>query len=211
MPGSSATRSRSACWRPIDPAAIHALGADCVVYMPRALEIEHVVALLEAGTNVVTTRGELFGGAHKLGEDRQRILDACDRGNASIYATGSSPGFITEVLPFALLSMQRHVECIEIDEFADMSQRDSPNLLFELMGFGLPLDSYNPARAAYLVGEFGPSLAAARRRRGPARRRMDRIGSGRRRPEHDDARGGRAPGRHGRRATDHGRRHQRGR
>ena len=142
-----------------DPAAIHALGADCVVYMPRALEIEHVVALLEAGTNVVTTRGELFCGAHKLGEDRQRILDACDRGNASIYATGSSPGFITEVLPFALLSMQRHVECIEIDEFADMSQRDSPNLLFELMGFGLPLDSYNPGRAAYLVGEFSPSLA----------------------------------------------------
>jgi 4-hydroxy-tetrahydrodipicolinate reductase len=142
-----------------DPAAIHALGADCVLYMPRALEIEHVVALLEAGTNIVTTRGELFGGGHKLGEDRQRILDACDRGISSIYATGSSPGFITEALPFALLSMQRHVECIEIDEFADMSRRDSPHLLFELMGFGLPLDSYNPGRAAYLVGEFSASLA----------------------------------------------------
>jgi 4-hydroxy-tetrahydrodipicolinate reductase len=142
-----------------DPAAIHALGADCVLYMPRSLGIEHVVAMLAAGTNIVTTRGELFGGARKLGADRQRILDACDRGNSSIYATGSSPGFITEALPFTLLSMQRHVECIEIDEFADMSQRDSPNLLFELMGFGLPLDSYNPGRAAYLVGEFSPSLA----------------------------------------------------
>jgi hypothetical protein len=142
-----------------DPAVIHALAADCVLYMPRALEIDHVVALLEAGTNIVTTRGELFGGGRKLGDDRQRILDACDTGNASIYATGSSPGFITEALPFTLLSMQRHVECIEIDEFADMSRRDSPNLLFELMGFGRPLDSYNPGRAAYLVGEFSPSLA----------------------------------------------------
>jgi hypothetical protein len=144
-----------------DPAAIHALGADCVLYMPRALEIEHVVALLEAGTNIVTTRGELFGDGHNLGdEQRARVLAACTRGNSSIYATGSSPGFITETFPFALLSMQRHVDSIEIDEFADMSKRDSPHLLFELMGFGQALDSYNPAgRAAYLVGEFGPSLA----------------------------------------------------
>ena len=142
-----------------NPADIHELGADCVLYMPRALEIEHVVALLEAGTNVVTTRGELFGGGHKLGEARTRIVGACERGNSSIYATGSSPGFITETFPFALLSMQRHVDSIEIDEFADMSQRDSPHLLFELMGFGHALDSYNPGRAAYLVGEFSPSLS----------------------------------------------------
>jgi len=143
-----------------DPEAIHALGADCVLYMPRALEIDHVVRLLDAGTNIVTTRGELFGGGHNLGDERRaRVLAACAHGSSSIYATGSSPGFITETFPFALLSMQRHVESIEIDEFADMSQRNSPHLLFELMGFGQPLDSYNPGRAAYLVGEFSPSLA----------------------------------------------------
>jgi len=143
-----------------DPAAIKALAADCVLYMPRAFDIDDVVDLLEAGTNIVTTRGELFGGGHRLGADaRARVLDACKRGNSSIYATGSSPGFITEVLPLALLSMQRRVDCIEIDEFANMSKRDSPHLLFEQMGFGRPVDSYNPGRAAYLVGEFSPSLA----------------------------------------------------
>jgi 2,4-diaminopentanoate dehydrogenase len=57
------------------------------------------------------------------------------------------------------LSLQRQVDSIEIDEFADMSRRDSPHLIFEQMGFGRPLDSYNPHRAAYLVGEFSPSLA----------------------------------------------------
>jgi 2,4-diaminopentanoate dehydrogenase len=143
-----------------DPAAIIALAADCVLYMPRAFDIDDVVALLEAGTNIVTTRGELFGGGHRLGADeRARVLDACERGNASIYATGSSPGFITEVLPVALLSLQRRVDSVEIDEFANMSKRDSPHLLFEQMGFGQPLDSYNPGRASYLVGEFSPSLA----------------------------------------------------
>ena len=142
-----------------DPDAIHALGADCVLYMPRALELPDVVKLLGAGTNIVTTRGELFAGGHNLGDERrQQVLDACARGNASIYATGSSPGFITDALPFALLSMQRHVESIAIEEFANLSRRDSPHLLFELMGFGKPLDSFDARRSQYLLGEFGPPL-----------------------------------------------------
>ena len=143
-----------------DPAAIHALDADCVLYMARALDLDDVVALLESGKNVVTTRGELHAGGERLGEEgRARVLDACRRGKTSIYATGSSPGFITDALPFALLSMQRHVESIEIDEFANLSRRDSPHLLFEQMGFGQPPASYNPNRASYLLGEFGPALA----------------------------------------------------
>ena len=39
-----------------DRAAIGALAADCVLYMPRRFEIDEVVSLLESGTNVVTTR-----------------------------------------------------------------------------------------------------------------------------------------------------------
>jgi 2,4-diaminopentanoate dehydrogenase len=138
---------------------IVALGADCVLYMPRALDLGDVVALLESGTNVVTTRGEFSDGGGRLSDDhRARVLDACARGNSSIYATGSSPGFITDALPFALLSMQRRVESIEIDEFANLSRRDSPHLLFELMGFGRPLASVSPKRSEYLLGEFGPPL-----------------------------------------------------
>ena len=143
-----------------DPAAIVALNADCVLYMPRAVVLDDVVALLEAGTNVITTRGEFFAGGVKLSDDdRARVLDACARGNASIYATGSSPGFITDALPFALLSMQRRVDLIEIEEFANMSRRDSPHLLFELMGFGRPMESFDPRRSAFLLGEFSPSLS----------------------------------------------------
>src|SRR3954449_3239947 len=41
-----------------DKSAIAALGADCVLYMARALDLDEVVGLLESGTNVVTTRGE---------------------------------------------------------------------------------------------------------------------------------------------------------
>jgi 4-hydroxy-tetrahydrodipicolinate reductase len=141
------------------PDAIYALDADCVLYMPRALVLDEVLTLLGAGTNVVTTRGEFHAGGHALGDDgRAQVLDACARGSASIYATGSSPGFITDALPLALLSMQRRVDAVEIDEYANMSQRDSPHMIFELMGFGRAPGSYSPRRAQYLLGEFGPAL-----------------------------------------------------
>jgi 4-hydroxy-tetrahydrodipicolinate reductase len=142
-----------------DRAAIHALAADCVLYMPRALDLDDVVALLESGTNVVTTCGELADGGRPLDDERRAlVLEACARGGASVYATGSSPGFITDALPFALLSLQRRVDLIEIDEYADLSQRDSPHLLFEQMGFGKPLASYDTRRSSFLLRAFGPSL-----------------------------------------------------
>ncbi len=142
-----------------DREAVHALDADCVLYMPRALDVSDVVALLETGKNVVTTRGEFFDGGSSLGDDdRVRVVDACRRGRSSVYATGSSPGFITDALPFALLSLQRRVESIEIDEFANLSRRDSPHLLFEQMGFGQPIASFDPKRSAYLLGAFQPAL-----------------------------------------------------
>ena len=142
-----------------DGEAVHALAADCVLYMPRALDLDDVVRFLESGTNVVTTRGELTGGGHPLGDEgRARVLAACASGNTSVYATGSSPGFISDALPFALLSMQRHVESITIDEFANVSRRDSPNMLFEQMGFGKTLESFDSRRASYLLAAFSPAL-----------------------------------------------------
>jgi 4-hydroxy-tetrahydrodipicolinate reductase len=142
-----------------DRAAMYALDVDCVLYMPRMFDVNDVVAFLESGTNVVTTRGELFDGGSALPDEaRARVEDACRRGNTSAYATGSSPGFITDALPFALLSMQRHVDAIEIDEFADLSRRDSAHLLFEQMGYGRAPESFSPNRSSYLLHEFGPAL-----------------------------------------------------
>jgi len=140
-----------------DRDAIPALHADCALYMPRAADLDDVVALLAAGTSVVTTCGEISD-AGLRDESRARVLDACERGGASLYATGSSPGFITDALPLALLSLQRRVDAIEIDEFADLSQRDSPHMLFELMGFGRPTESYDARRASYLEAAFAPAL-----------------------------------------------------
>jgi len=134
-------------------------GADCVLYMPRSFDLDDVVALLSAGINVVTTTSRLFDGGSALSvEDRQRVEDACAVGRTSAYATGSSPGFISETIPMALLSIQRRVDAVVIHEFADLSQRDSPDLLFNIMGFGADPASFDPNRSAHLLASFSPSL-----------------------------------------------------
>jgi 2,4-diaminopentanoate dehydrogenase len=137
---------------------ILALGADCVLYMPRTCDADEVCRLLASGANVVTTRGEFH---HPPSLDpvlRARVEAACAAGGTSIHSTGSSPGFITEAVPIVLTSIQRRLDGLTIDEFADLSQRDSPALLFEIMGFGRPPSAFDERRLAHGRVSFGPSL-----------------------------------------------------
>ena len=156
-----------------DRDAILRLEADCCIYMPRATGrgqtragltedelVADVVALLEKGTNVVTTTSDLFAhGARLSDENLARVLAACERGNASAWASGSDPGFITETLPIALLSVERHVDLIEIEEFGDLSRRPSAHMVMDQMRFGKPLEEFDPERRKnHLFGEYQPPL-----------------------------------------------------
>lgn len=137
-----------------------ALGADCVLYMPRQLDADEVCRLLAAGSNVVTTRGELHHPPSMDPALRARVEAACAEGGTSIHSTGSSPGFITEAVPIVLTSIQRRLDQLTIDEFADLSRRDSPDLLFTIMGFGRPPEAFSEARLQHGRTSFGPSLRA---------------------------------------------------
>jgi 4-hydroxy-tetrahydrodipicolinate reductase len=151
-----------------------ALDADCCVYMPRATGsgqtragltedelVDDVSTLLGHGTNVVTTCSDLFArGLRMRPENRTRVTEACEKGGASVWASGSDPGFITETLPLALLSVQRRVDSIEIEEFGDLSHRPSPHLVMEQMRFGKPLGEFDPDRRKnHLFGEYQPPLS----------------------------------------------------
>jgi hypothetical protein len=48
------------------------------------------------------------------------------------------PGAHTEALPLLLTSIQRRLDSYRINEFADVSPRNSPDLVFQVMGFGRP-------------------------------------------------------------------------
>lgn len=156
-----------------DRDAVLEVPADCCVYMARATGsgqtraglsqdelVDDVVALLEKGTNIVTTCTDLIARGVRLSdENRARVLDACHRGGASVWASGSDPGFITETVPLALLSVQRRVDLIEIEEFGDLSRRPSPHMVMEQMRFGKPLSEFDPERRKnHLFGEYQPAL-----------------------------------------------------
>ena len=114
MPGEFCGEGPTGVLATTDRHAVLGLGADCVVYMPRATGrgqtragltedelVDDVVALLASGTNVVTTCSDLFARGVRLTEaNRARIAEACATGHTSVWASGSDPGFITETLPW---------------------------------------------------------------------------------------------------------------
>ncbi len=137
---------------------IIALKPDCVLYMQQGCNIDDLCRLLENGSNVVTTRVEFHHPPSLDADVRERLEVACRQGNSSLYSTGSSPGFITEVIPLALTSLQRRLDCLIIDEFADLHSRNSPELLFQIMGFGQPPAEFGEARLAHVKLGFAASL-----------------------------------------------------
>jgi len=157
----------------IDREVVLALKADVCVYMPRATGagvsragltedelVDDLVVLLESGTSVATTCTDLFARGARLSEvNRNRVLQACERGDAAVWASGSDPGFITETVLLALLSVQRNVDLIEVEEFGDLSRRPSAHMVLDQMGFGRPLAQFDAeCRRKHLFGEYQPAL-----------------------------------------------------
>ena len=139
--------------------ALVATEADCVLYMRQGTDIDELCRLLASGKNVVTTRGDFH---HPRSMDpgvRAQIEAACAAGGTSIYSTGSSPGFITEALSLPLLSLSRRLDCLTIDEYADMTSRNSPDLLFNVMGYGVSPGEFDQRKVDYVKHDFAGSLA----------------------------------------------------
>jgi len=136
-----------------------ALKPDCVLYMQQGTDFDDICRLLASGANIVTTRPDFHNPKYLDPAMRDRVEEACRSGGTSIHSRGSSPGFITEVVPLALLSIQRRLDLLTIDEFADASSRDSDHMLFEIMGFGKAGGEIPDYILSHVGESFGPSLS----------------------------------------------------
>ena len=142
-----------------DIETILALRPDCVIYMPESTDMDDVCRILENGSNIVSTRAEFFNPARMDAALRARIEAACRMGNTSLHSTGSSPGFITEALPIVLLSLQRQLDCLTIDEFANCIDGCSEEMLLGIMGFGDAPDVFGERNLADRDVVFEHSLS----------------------------------------------------
>ena len=120
---------------------------DCVVSNMDGANVDDVCRFLEAGINIATSRVDFLEPEKMDQAVRARVEAACAKGRASIHASGSSPGFSSEALPMLAVAMSRGMDCMTIDEFADIPLSCPDVQVTEGMGFGRPA-----------TGEFDPAL-----------------------------------------------------
>lgn len=132
---------------------------DCVAYMPHAEDIGDMCRLLSAGANIVTP---CLGFNHRDSIDpevRRRLEEACRQGGSSLYATGSSPGWLSELMPIALLALQRRFDCLTITDYSDMAASSySAMMLFDSIHFGADPNTIDPAEPIGTAVSTPPTL-----------------------------------------------------
>ena len=121
---------------------------DCVVYCAlgdiRTKDATlDVCAALAAGINVVgSAPGGLQYPWRGIVPEKYiaKVEDAARQGNSSVYITGVDPGFVTDLLPFALAGTCARIEQIRTMEIADYASYDGEVVMKWVLGFGNPLD-----------------------------------------------------------------------
>ena len=122
-----------------DVDALLALKPDAVVYNPMWIDVDELVRILEAGVNVVASASFITG--HNLGDGRDKLEDACQRGGSTLFGSGVSPGF-AELLAIVAANGCARVDKVIVAEASDTTFYDSPDTETPC-GFGMPIDDPN--------------------------------------------------------------------
>ncbi len=127
--------------------AVLATGPQCAVYtaladnrLPEALEDYR--RILAAGVNVVGSSAVFLQYPWQTLPDTmlKPIEDAAREGNSSLFVNGIDPGFANDLIPLALAGTCQSVQQIRCMEIVDYATYDSATVMFDVMGFGKPLD-----------------------------------------------------------------------
>lgn len=145
--------------------ALIAARPDAVVYCAmgdtRPVEAtSDVCRLLEAGIDVVgSAPGSLqFPWGTMPERAIAKVEAAALAGGASVYVTGVDPGFASDLVPLALASTCQRVTQVKTYELADYATYDGAEVMFDLMGFGHPVDS---TPLLFLPGVLGMAWGTA--------------------------------------------------
>ncbi len=130
-----------------DVDALLSLRPDCVSYTATAdlrpgEAIADMARILAAGVNVVSSSVvPLIYPPHVAPEMRRPLEEACRTGGSSCFTSGIDPGFANDLLPLALVGTCEYVDSVRVMEIVNYNTYDQPQVLFETMGFGQPLDA----------------------------------------------------------------------
>jgi len=124
-----------------------ATGPDCAVYTAmadnRLMEaLDDYRRILAAGVNVVGSGPVFLQWPWKVIPDEmiQPLEDAARAGDSSLFVNGIDPGFANDLVPLALAGTCQRVEQLRCVEILDYATYDSATVMFDVMGFGKPMD-----------------------------------------------------------------------
>jgi hypothetical protein len=153
---------------------ILALQPDCVVAAQEGACVDDMCRFLAAGINIVTSRVDYLEPSTMDAMVRLRIEAACKKGQSAIHATGSSPGFSSEILPLVALAMARDMDRLVIEEFADIPASCPDVQVVEGMGFGRQSGGeFNQALLDHMAHGFIQSLSVIANKLGLSVQRFD--------------------------------------
>jgi len=129
-----------------DVEAILALDADCVCYTATAdlrpfEAVQDICRILAAGKNVVSSSVvPLVHPKSFLPNLRDQLAEACRTGGTSFFTSGIDPGFANDLLPLTLSGLCGTWEEVRVLEIINYATYNQPQVLFDTMGFGKPMD-----------------------------------------------------------------------
>jgi 2,4-diaminopentanoate dehydrogenase len=130
-----------------DLGAVLATEPSCAVYtamadnrLPEALEDYR--RILAAGVNVVGSGPVFLQYPWQVlpVELISPLEEAALAGKSSLFVNGIDPGFANDLLPLALAGTCQSIEQVRCMEIVDYATYDSATVMFDVMGFGKPLD-----------------------------------------------------------------------
>lgn len=130
-----------------DVNAAEKIDADVVSYFANADlrpadAVQDMARMLAAGKNVVSTSVVALVCPEAAPPSLVEPLEeACRTGGTSCFTTGIDPGFCNDLIPMTLMGLTARVDSVRIQEILNYSTYPNPETLFNIMGFGQPVDA----------------------------------------------------------------------
>ncbi|MBW3664908.1 MAG: diacylglycerol kinase [Actinobacteria bacterium] len=130
-----------------DAEALLGLEPDCVVYTAMADDrlpeaIDDLARILRSGANVVSSAPVFLQFPEDVAPPEliAPVKEAALEGGASLFVNGIDPGFANDALPLAITGISERIDQVRCLEILNYDTYDQGKVLFEIMGFGKPLD-----------------------------------------------------------------------
>jgi len=104
--------------------------------------IEDLQRILRAGVNVVSSGPVFLQYPYGVVDDSMiaPVVEAAVAGGVSLFVNGVDPGFANDALPLVLSGVSERIDEIRVAEVLNYATYDQPMVIFDIMGFGRPID-----------------------------------------------------------------------